>query len=216
MKKLTLDRDRILRVLIPVVYVLPAAASILTLILFSMPRFAYIYLRVEHESMGIFTLVKNTWTSCQATLDAKEIPYEQALFSYAMIAYSIVFWVLLVVYVFFAIYSSACACVAFASKPTSDRANLAKKLFVFVCFNRPVYVTLQLIPILLATFPYILRAYYASKLGMAMTLLYHGASDLLVLFLAVALSLLAYLLTLPTQRTLHLDAFRLYKSRNKT
>ena len=126
MKKLTLDRDRILRVLIPVVYVLPAAASILTLILFSMPRFAYIYLRVEHESMGIFTLVKNTQTSCQATLDAKEIPYEQALFSYAMIAYSIVFWVLLVVYVFFAIYSSACACVAFASKPTSDRANLAK------------------------------------------------------------------------------------------
>lgn len=214
MRKITLDRERILRALIPVVYVLPAAVCILTLVLFSVPRFSYIYLRIEHESMGMFTLLKNTWESCQATFDAKSVFYEQALFAYAMTAYTIVFWALLVVYVFFALYSSACACVAFSNKPTSDRANYAKKLFVFVCFNRTTYIILQLLPILLATFPYILRSHYESKLGMVMSLSYRGIPDFLILLLAVTLSMLAFLITLPLQRTLHLDMFRFYKRKN--
>lgn len=209
-----IDREALLRKLVPTVYFLPAVVGILTLILFAVPRFGFVFLGEEHEFMSLFTLLESTWESCQAALRSTDVYYETIMFSRTMIAYSIAFWVLLVAYLFFVLWSCACAAVAFANKPTSDLANQAKKLFVFACFNRPVYVAFQLMPVLLAFFPRILLSQYKSKLGMIMTVSYQGLSTPVILLLAVTLSALVFLLSLSAQRTLHLDMFRFYKRRS--
>ena len=209
----SLDRERLTRALIVAVYLLPAVTALITLLLFARPRFYFLYLGIEHEPMSLFTLLKNTWESCQVTLRADNALYEYFMFSRTMIAYSIAFWTLLVAYLFFAFYSATCACVALSNKPTSTLSNHAKKLFVFACFNRPVYIIFQIMPIILALFPRVLLSQYHSKLGMLMTLSYHGLSTPLILFFLVSLSSLAFLLSLSSQRSLHLDMFRFYKRR---
>ncbi len=194
-------------------YLAPFVVWAVTMILFSLPRFSFTYLGEEHEAMGMFTLLSNTWDTCQGAFDAKDVTPDILFFARTMTVYTVLFWVVLVWFTVLALHSLFCPLIAFSCKPTSTASNRIKQIFAFAYFNRVFYAIFQTLPFLLTLFPNILLACYDSKMGMKMTLSYRGIPDPLLIFILFAVSVALFLLTLNQQRTLHIDMFRLYKRR---
>ena len=206
--------DRGARFAIYSAYLFPVVLCILTVLLFALPRFYFSYENETHESMGLFTLVENTWKICQDAFEAQSIGPDTMNFAYVMSFCVILFWIGLIWFVILALHSLLCTCIAFASDPTSILSNRTKKLFQFAWFNYPLYVIFHLIPLLISFFPQILRSQYASKLGISVKLNYFGIPDPWILAFATLASLALFFGTLSQQQALHLDMFRLYKKRS--
>ena len=197
-------------------YLFPAVLCALTALLFALPRFYFSNNGETHESMGLFTLIDNTWSICQDAFEAKTIGPDTMNFAYVMSFCVILFWIGFVWFIILALHSLLCTGVAFASDPTSTLSNRTKKLFLFAWFNHPVYVIFHLIPLLISLFPQILLSQYASKLGISVKIHYFGIPDPWILALATIASLALFFATLTQQQELHLDMFRLYKKRSST
>lgn len=206
--------DRTARFAVYTAYLFPVLLCILTVLLFALPRFYFSYGNETHESMGLFTLIGNTWEICQDAFDAKNIGPDTLNFAYVMSFCVIFFWISLVWFIILALHSLLCTCVAFASEPTSILSNRSKKLFMFAWFNYPLYVIFHLIPLLISFFPQILLSQYASKLGIEVKINYFGIPDPWIIALATIASLVLFFATLSQQQALHLDMFRLYKKRS--
>ena len=195
-------------------YLAPVLLCAVTILLCALPRFYFTYAGITHEGMGLFSLVSNTWNSCQDALDTTGIGPNALVFAYVMLFFTIVFWIGLVWLVILALHSLLCPIFAFHASPTSTLSNRAKKLFGFVWFNHPCYAIFHFIPLVLSFFPQILLAFYDSRLGMPMEITYFGIPDQLILATVTALSLFLFFFTLPLQESLRLDMFRLYKKRS--
>lgn len=202
------------RLAIYTAYLFPVLLCTVSILLFALPRFYFTYGGETHESMGLFTLIGNTWDICQSAMNAQKIGPDTLNFAYVMSFCVIFFWICLVWFIILALHSLICTCVAFAAKPTSTLANRTKKLFQFAWFNHPLYVIFHLLPFLISFFPQVLLSLYDSKLGMIMEISYLGISDQWIIALLTATSLIFFFATRSYQQELHLDMFRLYKRKD--
>lgn len=182
-------------------------------ILFSSSRMFFTYLGQEHETMSMFSLLSNTWDTCQAALDANTITPGAIAFARIMSVFTVLFWIGFVWFTILAFHSLFCPLIAFSYQPTSTAANRTKQIFAFAYCNRAVYVIFQALPILLSLFPYLLLSFYESKMAIKMTVSFQGIPDVLLLLLLTTLSVFLFLFTAQAQREAHIDMFRLYKKR---
>jgi len=203
------------RALIRVAYLLPLLCGVILCILAAVPHIYFINDGEAHETLSTFSLVSNTFSYCGTILDGSVQASNYAVvFSYAMIAFCILFWVGVVTYAIMALSTAICSTVAFAYPPTAKEANRAKRWFRLFCANRVLLVIPHLLILLSAAFPQILLYFYRNQLGyIRMSLHFFGIADLWIALVLMLLCLTAHFALLPMQTKEHMDLFRLYKSK---
>lgn len=207
-------KSSIARPLIKWAYLMPALTCLVTLLWACIPHLYFLYGGAAYETMSPFHLLGNAWEQSQRFLgEDRTVLANELFFAYAMIASVVIGWLAILWHALTSFSTAACALYAFSKEPTDKRSNVAKRLLQFVCPNRPCYVIFNLLPLVLAAFPYFLTYCYRENLWMDMTVCYFGPPDLLLSGILVLLSLASYLLTLKAQAREHLDMFRLYKGK---
>ena len=204
------------RVLIRVVYLLPAIAWLGILIHACIPHLYFVYNDIAQETVSIFALMGNTWQECIGFFDgtANGTPAD-LMFSYIMVFVVVLTWISVIWCGLFALACAGCSYYAFGRSPTDKYANRAKKLFYLVCPNRVCYVLFSLPVPLLALFPHILTLAYLRQLGLTVRLYAFGPMNWIPAVILCVLCVGGFLGTLAWQDVYHLDMFRLYKGKNE-
>ena len=164
------------------------------------------------DSVSYFTFLENLRKTCLSALNGTATVSPDAVrFSYIMI----VFWgltcFLLVWYVLFLLATALLASVALTPRAASPLLNRCKRLYRILVPARGVFVFLTLVPSLLSCLPWLFSAFYRSILNQSAVLHYDLLPDIIPLSLLSVPVAILYLLTLPDQRDLKLDLFRIYK-----
>lgn len=195
-------------------YLLPAIVGLTLLIWACTPHLFFVNKGEAHETMSLFTLMKNTWTDCQATLDGTtENTAAAAYFSYIMSAAVVVAWIAIVLFGINALASAVFSLSALGKEPTHPEANAAKRWMKFFCFNRVWLAITLLFPILPALVPVVLAHLYRKIFVYDITVHYFGPPAWIIAILLSVAQFVLFVATLRAQASEHLDMFRLYKAR---
>ena len=164
------------------------------------------------DSVSYFGFLGNLRETCLSALDGMaSVSPDAVRFSYIMI----VFWgltcFLMVWYVLFLLSTALLASVALTPRAASPLLNRCKRLYRILVPARGFFVFLSLVPALLSCLPWFFTVFYRSVLNQSAVLHYDLLPDVVPLALLSVPVAALYLLTLPSQRDLKLDLFRIYK-----
>ena len=164
------------------------------------------------DSVSYFGFLGNLRETCLSALDGTaSVSPEAVRFSYIMI----IFWgltcFLMVWYVLFLLSTALLASVALTPRAASPLLNRCKRLYRILVPARGFFVFLSLVPALLSCLPWLFTVFYRSVLNQSAVLHYDLLPDVVPLALLSVPVAALFLLTLPAQRDLKLDLFRIYK-----
>lgn len=200
------------RLLIRLSHWLPLFNGVALLVYALIPHLWFVYEGEAYTTLSLFQLTENAWLECrEIRQNVAKYSGAQRLFAQEMTAVTVLFWVLLVLYLILAIATAAGAGYAFSKQPTDRSSNRAKRIVSLFCPNRVCYVLFQLLPLFCTAFPYFLVG-LRSQTDEIFTVHYELISDFLLAGILIFCSILLYLLLLPQQKKQQLDLFTVYPS----
>lgn len=165
------------------------------------------------DSVSYFTFLGNLRKTCFSALDGSASVSPAAVrFSCVMIAFWGLTCLLLAWYVLFLLSTALLSSVALTPRAASPLLNRCKRLYRILVPSRGIFVFLSLVPALLSCLPWVFSAFYKTLLGQSATLHYDFLPDIIPLALLSVPVAVLFLVTLPDQRELKLDLFRIYKT----
>ena len=200
------------RILIQLCYLLPALFGILLLIYAAVPHLWFVYNKEAYSTMDLFELQGNAWEFYEQ-IQAGKIESTSAVvwFEQLLPVVSALFWILPVIYAFFALAITVCSLVAFSYEPTTRIANRTKRILHLICPNRITYLLFPLLPLFSALLPQLLLWLYQWQ-GMNIRLYTFFVADWVLVLVFALLNAVAFILLLPLQSESRMDMFRIYKS----
>ncbi len=207
-----MSRPPLRRALIRLAYLSPLLCACLFVVYGFSPQMWFVEGHEAYETMSLYRLLANTFSECHAQLEAGGSSSARS-FSYLMSAATIVFWVMLSLFVLFALATAAASTYAFALPPTDRRTNRAKRLFALLCPGRILYLLSPLMLLVASLYPQLLQLLYRTLLGHNATLHASPFFPFVPAILAVLLPGALFFLTLPWQKEEHLDLFRIYRAK---
>lgn len=164
------------------------------------------------DSVSYFRFLGNLRETCLSALDGTaSVSPDAVRFSCIMIAFWGLTCILMVWYALFLLSTALLASVALTPRAASPLLNRCKRLYRILVPARGFFVFLSLVPSLLSCLPWIFTAFYKAVLGQSAVLHYDLLPDVIPLSLLSLPFVALFLLTLPSQRDLKLDLFRIYK-----
>ncbi len=201
------------RVFIRLCYLLPAILGVFLLIYALIPHLWFVFNREAHETMSLFALQGNAWELSQSVLtQGSAVSPSERLFANILTWASILFWVLMVLYILFAVMAAVCSTLAFASPPTASFANKTKRFFHLFCPNRVCFLLFSLLPVLCSLFPELLLICYRLILNYEMRLHSAIGADWIYALIFAAVTGATFVFTLPWQSEEHMDLYRIYRA----
>ena len=204
------------RALIYLCYFLPAILGVCLLIYALVPHLWFVYDGEAYSTMNLFELQGNAWDFYDS-IQAGEVEDTEAArwFSQLLPVVGALFWILPIWYGVLAAAVAICAIIAFSFDPTSRYSNRTKRVLQLLCPNRICYLLMPLLPLFSALFPQMLLLFYRFQ-GLNMTLHAEFLQDWILVLAVVLINAIVYIFLLPLQNELHMDLFRIYKSKKKT
>ncbi len=201
------------RLLIRFTYLAPLLTAFLFLAYGFLPQMWFVEGHEAYETMSLYRLLSNTFSESQALLEGHG-SVSARTFSHIMTAATVAFWVLLGLFLLFALSSAVASTYAFHFPPTDRRSNRAKRLFSLLCPGRMVFLLYPLLLLVASLYPQLLQLLYRNLLGHAATLYASPFFPFVPALLAVLLPAILLYVTLPWQKELHLDLFRIYRPKS--
>ena len=200
------------RILIQLCYLLPALFGIALLIYAAVPHLWFVYNKEAYSTMDLFELQGNAWEFYEQ-IQAGKIESTSAVvwFEQLLPVVSALFWILPVIYAFFALAITVCSLVAFSYEPTTRIANRTKRILHLICPNRITYLLFPLLPLFSSLLPQLLLWLYQWQ-GMNIRLYTFFVADWVLVLVFALLNAVAFILLLPLQSESRMDMFRIYKS----
>ena len=203
------------RALIYLCYFLPAILGVCLLIYALVPHLWFVYEGDAYSTMNLFELQGNAWEFYDAIIAGEVEDTEAARwFSQLLPIVGALFWILPIWYGVVAAAVAISAIIAFSFDPTSRYSNRTKRILQLICPNRICYLLMPLLPLFSALFPHMLLWFYHYQ-GMKMTLHAELLQDWILVLAAALINAIVYILLLPLQSELHMDLFRVYKSKKQ-
>ena len=200
------------RLLIKLSHWFPVINGVILLVYAIIPHLWFVYEGQAYTTLSLFKLTENTWLECRIIRqNAAKYSGAQHLFGQTMTAVTVLFWVVLVLYLILAISTAAGASYAFSKKPTDRLSNRAKRIVGLICPNRVCYLLFQLLPLFCAAFPYLL-VHFRSQTKEIFTVHYELIPDILLAGILIACSIILYLALIPMQKKYQMDLFSIYKN----
>lgn len=192
------------------IFLLPLISFVIFCIYAAIPHVWFVYDGKAQPTMSLFSLQANAWESAEImrnNTDAASVNLTSAI-----TLLSILFWVFLGLVGLYALLTAVCSLVAFSQPPTSRLSNRSKRVLGLLCPNRITYLILPVFLIIPALFPQMMELSYLTAAGIEMHAHAFPCYDFVTALIAIALTVIPYLATLPWQSEERLDLFRIYRA----
>ena len=202
--------------MIRIAYLLPIVNAVILLLLACIPRFFYLADGTARNTLSLFELMGNTYTSGTTFLGGTVQGTTADLYFYFVMLS--IFWVSVIGMVLYGLFCIATACMTcFAWTPLRTPTTLENKLkrtYRLLVPNRGFFVFFQVLPLIPAIFPYFFQLFANRMLGQNMRVYYLGIPDFVIVILLAAVSLTLFFVTLHEQKEYKMDLFRIFKIEN--